>query len=242
MTLLKADFHIHTREDPKDFIRYSALELIDMAQRLGYRVLAITNHDHCTWTPYLRDYAKERGIVLLPGMEATVGGRHVLLINLPFEQLSIKNLADLYNIPREKGLIIAPHPYYPSPVALRGQFTKNLTLFDAVEWSHFFSTTINFNRPMERVAKRAGLPIVGTSDAHQRRQFNTTYTLVDAEPDVESIIDAVKQGRVQVKTGPLPLTELVKINVTMVYRNLVYKKMGFNGFKEVQKSGGGAGT
>ena len=29
--LLKADFHIHTREDPHDFIRYTAVELLQEA-------------------------------------------------------------------------------------------------------------------------------------------------------------------------------------------------------------------
>lgn len=242
MALLKADFHIHTSEDPQDFVRYSACELIDMAHELGYQVLAITNHNKCTWTPYLRDYARERGIVLLPGMEATIEGRHVLLINFPFSHLSISRLQDLYALKMDRNLIIAPHPYYPSPVALRGKFTKNLHLFDAAEWSHFFSRTFNFNRRMERVAKEAGMPIVGTSDAHQRRQFHTTYSLVDAEPNVEAVIEAVKEGRVTVKTTPLSLLELLRINMTMIYRNMILKRCGMNGIRRVKKSGGGAGT
>ncbi|NPA94835.1 MAG: hypothetical protein GXO58_05340, partial [Thermodesulfobacteria bacterium] len=139
MALLKADFHIHTSEDPQDLVRYSARELIDMAHELGYRVLAITNHNECTWTPYLRDYARERGIVLLPGMEATIEGRHVLLINFPFSNLGVSRLEDLYPLKKDSNLIVAPHPFYPSPVALRGKFTKNLRLFDAAEWCHFFS-------------------------------------------------------------------------------------------------------
>lgn len=236
MVLLKADFHIHTSEDPQDYIRYSACELLDMAHDLGYQVLSITNHDRCTWTPYLRDYAKERGILLIPGMEATIQGKHVLLINLPFEQLGVSKIEDLYHISREKGLIVAPHPYFPSPVALGRYFTKHLHLFDAAEWSHFFCKSINFNRPMERVAKKAGITVLGTSDAHQRCQFHTTYSLVEAEMDVDSVIEAIKKGKVQVKTAPLPLTQLLKINVVMLYRNLFYKKLGFSESRYFQRS------
>ncbi|MCK4425857.1 MAG: PHP domain-containing protein, partial [Deltaproteobacteria bacterium] len=74
MTLLKTDLHIHTSEDPEDLILYSATELIDMAHRLAYAVLAITNHSCVTYSEYLRDYARERGIVLIPCMEATIQG------------------------------------------------------------------------------------------------------------------------------------------------------------------------
>ncbi len=238
MAELKADFHIHTSEDPKDFIRYSATELIDMAHGLGYKVLSITNHEHCTWSPYLRDYARERGIVLIPGMEATIQGKHVLLLNFSFDKLSIGSIRDLSSITREEGLVIAPHPYYPSPVALGKHFTRNIRLFDAAEWSHFFCKKINFNRPMERVAVAAGLPIVGTSDAHQRRQFHTTYSLVEAEPHVRSVIEAIKKGRVRVKTAPLPLMELLRINTTMLFRNLIYKNLGIFVGKSCQKHGG----
>ncbi len=242
MALLKADFHIHTSEDSKDFIRYSACELIDMAHGLGYQVLSITNHDRCTWSTYLRDYARERGILLIPGMEATIQGKHVLLLNFAFESLSVSSIKDLYALKRQGGLIIAPHPYYPSPVALGRHFTRNLGLFDAVEWSHFFCNAINFNRRMERVAKRAGIPVVGTSDAHQRRQFHTTYSLVEAEFHEDSVIEAVKRGKVKVKTTPLPLKELLRINVTMVFRNLLFKKMGLPDSAILHKRGNSAGT
>ena len=43
--LLKADFHIHTREDPHDFIRYTSVELLEEAARQGYDVIALTCHN-----------------------------------------------------------------------------------------------------------------------------------------------------------------------------------------------------
>ena len=41
---LKADFHIHTAEDPLDRVPYTAQELILKAADEGFEVLAITNH------------------------------------------------------------------------------------------------------------------------------------------------------------------------------------------------------
>ena len=42
---IKLDLHIHTLEDPKDALDYSAHELLERARALGFRVLAITLHD-----------------------------------------------------------------------------------------------------------------------------------------------------------------------------------------------------
>ncbi len=232
MALVKADFHIHTSEDRKDLVHYSATELIDMARDRGFSCLAITNHDLCTWSEYLRDYAKERGICLLPGMEATIEGRHVLLINFDFERVSASTFKDLYKIRTDDALIIAPHPFYPSMVALRGKFTKYMELFDAAEWSHFFCRKINFNIRMERLAKAAGLPVVGTSDAHQKIQFNTTYSLVDVdEVTPEAVVRAVRKGRVRVVTRPLPFMQLLQINMKMAVRNSIIKRVKKNFFR-----------
>jgi len=166
MPLLKTDLHIHTSEDPEDLVLYSSTELIDMAHGLEYSVLAITNHNCVTYSEYLRDYAKERGIVLIPGIEATIQGRHVLLHNLDFKQVKRDKIAHLDYLKRPDNLIIAPHPYFPSPVSLRGMLRQHVNLFDAVEYCHFYTERLDFNRPAIKFAKEHGLPMVGSSDAH----------------------------------------------------------------------------
>src|SRR5438034_10853882 len=42
---IKMDLHIHTLDDPKDAVDYSAHQLLERARSLGFRVLAITLHD-----------------------------------------------------------------------------------------------------------------------------------------------------------------------------------------------------
>ena len=79
--MLKVDLHLHTADDPVDRISYSSSALVDRAATLGFDALAITLHDHQLDDRWLRDYARERGVLLIPGVERTVGGRHVLLIN-----------------------------------------------------------------------------------------------------------------------------------------------------------------
>ncbi|MDQ6623569.1 MAG: hypothetical protein M3Y86_08805, partial [Verrucomicrobiota bacterium] len=42
---IKIDLHIHTLEDTKDFLDYSAHQLLARARALDFKVLAITLHD-----------------------------------------------------------------------------------------------------------------------------------------------------------------------------------------------------
>jgi len=224
MNKLKADLHIHTSEDPEDLIKYSAVQLIDMAADLGYQVLSITNHNAVTWTSYLCDYAKERGIILIPGIEATIQGRHVLVYNADFSRIDRSKVSSLADVKSKESLIIAPHPFFPSTVSLRRLFERNVHLFDAVEFSHFYTKNINFNQKAKRMAKRFGLPVIGTSDAHQRIQFHSTYSLIEAEFHPQAVIEAIKKHKVEVVTNPLTLPELTKILCTMGWRNEVVKR------------------
>ena len=93
---LKADLHLHTCDGviEKD-IPYNAFELIDRGMKNGYEVLSITNHDSVTFSRYLRDYARKRGIVLIPGIELTLKRKHVLIYNVVEKLHWIKNFSDL---------------------------------------------------------------------------------------------------------------------------------------------------
>jgi predicted metal-dependent phosphoesterase TrpH len=208
--LLKADFHIHTREDPHDFIRYTAVELLQEASRQGFQVLALTCHNKRIHSEELRRRAADLGILLIPGVEAAIEGKHTLLLDLPYSRLRVRTFAHVRALKREGGLVIAPHPFFPAPKCLGSKLRENLDLFDAIEFSHFYTRTVDFNRRAVEYARRMDLPLVGTSDCHRLWQLGTTYTLVDAEAKtVPAVLAAIRAGRVRVVTAPLrPLGRL----------------------------------
>ncbi len=209
--MLKADFHIHTDSDPNDSIQYSNHDLIDLAVSKGYDVISITNHNVITDNDDLQEYARERGILLIPGVELMVDEKHIILINARNKHLSIRDFKDLRESREEGLLVIAPHPFFPKPHCLNGQFERHQEVFDAVEFSHFYHPLINFNRKAVRICKEQNIPMVGSSDTHMLRQFNTTWTLIDAIKDPLSVVRAVRAGNVQIVTHPLSLLELTII-------------------------------
>jgi len=211
MGKLKADIHLHTREDPQDSVKYSGKELIDQAYLKGFDILAITNHNQVTHDNYLAEYARERGILLIPGAEATIGKKHVLLLNMDYPLHRIRTFDDLKSLKDGTGLIIAPHPFFPSFTSLNSKLEKHLDIFDAVEYSHCYLEKINFNKKAEVLAKKFSLPLIGTSDAHFLWQIGTTYSLIETEKDLESVIAAIKEGKVEVVTEPLSLPKACSI-------------------------------
>jgi predicted metal-dependent phosphoesterase TrpH len=214
---LKADLHLHTLERDS-FITYDARGLIDRAARSGFQVLSITNHDTLTFSVDLQSYAQQRGILLIPGVEATIEGKHVLLYNIDVPPERLRTFADLRRHRSPEWLVVAPHPFLPASFSLRGRLVEEIDLFDAIEFSHFYTRRIDFNRPAVRLAKETGLPLVGTSDSHLARQFGTTYSLIEGEPTVASILKAIRKGQIRVESRPLTFRECAAIALEMVVR------------------------
>ncbi|MBI3454744.1 MAG: PHP domain-containing protein [Candidatus Rokubacteria bacterium] len=201
---LKADLHLHTQEG-EAFIRYDARGLIDRAAGEGFQVLSITNHDTLTFSEDLAAYARDRGILLIPGVEATVEGKHVLLYNLKVSPHRVRTFADLRRERSSEWMVVAAHPFYPTSMCLRDRLLAEIDLFDAIEVSHFYTRGMDFNRPAIRLAHEIGLPLLGTSDSHLARQFGTTYSLIEGEPTLAAVLSAIKRGKVSVVSHPLGL-------------------------------------
>ena len=202
--MLKVELHSHTSDDPVDRIPYSAFQLIDQAATLGYDALAITLHERRLDPRHLAPYAAERGIVLIPGIERTIEGKHVLLLNFSAAAEDVCTFADLARLrSRERGLVVAPHPYFPTGSCLGALLDRHADLFDAVEWNAMFTRAINFNARAARWAAAHGKPMVGNGDVHRLWQLGTSYSLVDAAADATAICEAVRAGRVDVSAVPL---------------------------------------
>jgi len=203
---LKADLHIHTQEDPKDKVKYTAKQLIAEASRQGFDVLAITNHNMVFYDDYLKKYALDKGIVLIPGIELKVEGKHIILLNVnEWREKEINTLEELRYHKSESSLIIAPHPYFPTLTSLGKKLDRYIHILDALEYTHFYFRGINFNRKAERKAKQYNIPLVGVSDAHLLSQFGSTYSLIDAEKTPQAVIRAIKENKIEIVTRSLKL-------------------------------------
>jgi len=207
---LRADLHIHTQE-AEPFIPYNARDVIVRAAREGYRVLSISNHNTMTFDDELSAFARDHGIVLIPGVEVTVEGRHVLVYNCDVSVDKITTFAGLKRYRTPEWLVVAPHPFFPAAYCLREKLWQEIELFDAIEFSHFYTPRIDFNRAAVKLARALGLPLIGTSDSHLNEQFGKTFSLIEGSPNVESVLAAIKAGHVGVVSRPLSLAQCASI-------------------------------
>jgi len=209
---LKVDLHTHTAEDPYEKISYTAFQLIDRASQVGLDALAITNHNVVTYNKELVRHAENKGILLIPGMEATFSKKHVLIINPGFNKSPFNRpLKDLAKIKNENNLIIAPHPFFPTSKSLKSSLLSHLERFDAVEFCFYYNHFINRNKKAVIVANQHKIPLVGTSDCHNIWQLGTSYTLVEAEKEILSIIEAIKKGKTEISTTPISLIAMSRV-------------------------------
>lgn len=203
--MLKADLHIHTREDPHDPLEWTAVQAIDLAKKQGFDVIAITLHEGVLLrTTY--SYAKKQGILLIPGTEMVIEGKHVLCYNFGKKILKIKTFKQLSLLKNKNNLVIAPHPFYPFKHSLREKFWQNKKAFDAVEHARVYLKWLNPNKK----AYQTKMPLVGNSDAHAPFMLGQTYSLIESEKTTADVIAAIKKGRVKPVTKPLTLLEFAK--------------------------------
>lgn len=204
--MLKVELHAHSSLDPYDGIPHTTRALIDRAADLGYHALSVTCHNRYFDPAADAEFARERGMVLLPGVERTLGRAHLLLINFPAACQQVNTFDDAVRLKAAypNGLVIAPHPLYPTPAAMGlGILNRYRDLFDAVEVSSLYTRQLDFNRGAIAWARANGKPLVGNSDVHSLAQLDTTYTLVDADPDADAICTAIREGRIELRTEPL---------------------------------------
>lgn len=227
MRKFKAQFHVHTRQDPIDNIRHTEKQKIDRAAKLGYDVMAITCHNVVIFNEDLKQYAEKKRILLIPAIEKSIDKKHVLILNADVEAQNIKSFDDLRRYRKSKPdcFIIAAHPYYPGWISLHKKLDENIDLFDGIEYSWYHSKRINrYNRKAISTAEKHGLPVIGTSDNHLLRYFDHTYSIVEAEKkEIESIFQALRDKKVNFVSHDLTPWKMFCIVTEMWTRQFIKK-------------------
>lgn len=217
---LKASLHIHTSEDKKDghIINYNVYNLIDEAEKCGFNVLGFTPHKKFVFREEFAVYAKNKGILLIPGVERGLGrflNRHVIILNCDQTVEKIKTLKQLakYKSEHPEIFVLAPHPTYSRLISIGARnLKKYINLFDAIEHSGAYSKKMNFhNQKAKAIAARFKKPIISTADVHILKKLNTDFAIIEAENlSAASVFQAIKYGRFENITAPKSLFSLIK--------------------------------
>src|SRR5256712_4319108 len=212
---VKIDLHIHTLDDPKDAVDYSAHQLLERAESLGFGVLAITVHDAVVDRKEVFGDAATMGILLIPVAEMRLCGADVIVLNVTSEEVAeLKNFDDLRRLRAQRGssiFTIAPHPFYVLGGSIGSRLFREIDCFDAIEFCHFHVGLFNPNRRAKRVASRFGKPLIATSDAHRLHAFGRHYTSIPTPSalTVENVFAALRSGPQRLTSPASSLADLV---------------------------------
>jgi predicted metal-dependent phosphoesterase TrpH len=212
---IKIDLHIHTLDDPKDAVDYSAHQLLERARALGFRVLAITLHDAVFDRKEVFADAATMGILLIRAAEMRLHGADVIVLNVSAEEMAqLKSFDDLRQLRTRRGssiFTIAPHPFYVLGGSIGSRLLREIDCFDAIEFCHFHMGFFNPNRRAKTVAARFGKPLIATSDAHQLHAFGRHYTSIPVPSalTVENVFAALRSGPLRLTSPACSLTDLV---------------------------------
>ncbi len=190
---LRLDLHVHTR-----FSNDSVSTIGDINRRCrelsmdGYAVC-----DHDSTNALAEASAFSGGLVVVPGLEVTAKGAHILCLDpsdtIP-SRLSIGETVE--RIHAQGATAVLAHPYGIPRSYVRYADVAGVG-FDAVETANSaqapFETMMGWNRFL---AGRLGLPETGGSDSHIPETFGRSYTVVEAASrDPEDVIKAIREGR-----------------------------------------------
>ena len=202
-TRLKIDLHVHTcySEDAATTLK----EVTECAEKKSLNGLAITDHNTLEGA---RKLAKESQLIVIPGLEVETKQGHVLALNVTTPIQSRLNLAEtVQRIHENGGTAIIAHPY----AAFKGRIRRKAALnskLDAVEVVNAaafpFFTATSLGR---RLAEQLSLPQTGGSDAHHGYEIGRAYALVEADPNVDDVIEAIRKGNVTPQGKPLSWSE-----------------------------------
>ncbi|MCK4540305.1 PHP domain-containing protein [Candidatus Parcubacteria bacterium] len=210
---LKVNLHLHTSQDPKHFLHYSIFQAIDRAAKSGFDVLALTCHEKFAYKKEYGDYACKKNILLIPGIEASIERKDVLILNCDKQAENIKNFSQLkhYKEKNKKIFIIAPHPYLSdfSQVSLQKKLDEHIDLFDALELTIYCNKYFNFNKKALAAADKYNKPIIANSDTHFLKDLEKGYFFVEVEKkEARLIFEAIKMKKVSNIIRPMGFFEM----------------------------------
>ena len=210
--MLKIDLHVHSIYSHDALI--TPKELIFYAKRCGLDGVAVTDHDRINGALKI---AKETDFLIVPGIEISSLNGHIIGLNvdeLVPARLSFDETLD--RIHDAGGIAVACHPVTFFKESLKGRISSR---FDAVEVINSSAFPFNYSvRRSEEIASRLGIARVAGSDAHYGPEIGYAYTLVDAESDVDEVVNAIRKGLCSPHGRAIPFTMRLKKELLLLKR------------------------
>ncbi|MDD1671855.1 MAG: PHP domain-containing protein [Methanomicrobiales archaeon] len=189
--MLKCDLHVHSNfsRDGESSID----EILQRAEEAGLDAIAITDHD--TMEGYRLASSANSRVLVIPGIEVSTRHGHIIVLGIDRPLPPRRDVREtIVEAQVMGGLVILPHPYHMWRHGVARKVRGILRMVDAVEAFNSRYIVGTANRKAAQMAQRYRKPCVGGSDAHNARFVGFGVTYIQAEPTVQSILQAIREG------------------------------------------------
>ena len=206
---LKIDLHLHTTISNDSQITLD--EAIAMCKVRGLDGFAVCDHDHMTEIPY--EVSRETDLVIVPGMEISAKGSHILAFDISDPIPMNMSVPDtVKRIHMQSGIAILAHPFsvFRTWVNRSEIIEANFDLIEVANaYQYPYNMMFNMNR---KLAEELDLPMTGGSDAHKASAVGRAYTVLDVESrDVEGVLSALRSGKTKPEGRGVSLRDRIKL-------------------------------
>lgn len=220
---LTTQLHMHTTESKGTRVVVDSIitpkQAVNIAKKNRIDAIAITDHNTTSAYPKIREYAEKNGIILINGIEINTVDGHLIGLNVDLDieknisrSMTVLEAKDL--IKDSGGEVYIPHAF---DIRSEGIGIKIKEVDGIVE----VFTPLNIfkfeNKYADFVAKKLNRPKAVGADVHIPKMANLCLTVVDSEPDVKSILNAIKKGRVEFRNCRcLTLKEMKELSLERI--------------------------
>ena len=194
---MKCDFHIHTHYSFDGSA--SPQDIVDVAIEKGINCLAITDHRELKGAVIAKEYAKDKSILIIPGIE--INSRQGDILGLNLKEVIPDKLSARETVKRIKGqggTVIISHPF-GFMCSFNKKMLKDMLLeIDGVEVLNNSLFRGNNKKALE-FAQKHNLAFTAGSDSHSLNSVGKAYLEIPGEDlSVEEVLEAVKEKKGEV--------------------------------------------
>ena len=228
---LKAQLHLHTTESRGTRVVTESLiqpkQVIDIAKKSRIDVIAITDHNNTRAYPKVKKYADEKGVLLINGVEISTADGHLigLDVNVGIEEKLDESMTALEAgdvIKDFGGEVYIPHVF---DIRKQGIGDKVKDVDGIIEVFNSLDIYRFEDKYAEIVASKFNRPRAVGADAHVSWMIDRCLTVVDSEPNVQSVLEAIKDGRVRFENcRHMTLREMKELSLERVINSYEFIK------------------
>jgi predicted metal-dependent phosphoesterase TrpH len=197
---MRFDLHIHSNYSSDSGLTID--DILKQAVKKGLDGIAICDHNTVAGSLHARNRALELNLPLLviPAVEVSSTKGHLIVLgtgeNIPPNLTPEETIRSAHE---KDGVVIAAHPF-----KIRSIGSVDGLDVDAIET---FNSRCIFgeNTKAKEMACLLGKPQTGGSDSHVLATIGLGFTEIDAEPDMESVLSAIREGKTRPGGRVVPL-------------------------------------